>query len=47
LHNKFAFNGNGPQIEQIAEKNTKHKEKKITKGPQINPRRSPNIFEIF
>ena len=28
LHGKFAFNNNSAQIKYIAEKNTKHKEKK-------------------
>jgi predicted negative regulator of RcsB-dependent stress response len=47
LQRRFAFSNNSPQIEHIAKKiqNTKEK-KKHARGPQINQRRSPNIFDI-
>jgi hypothetical protein len=48
LQNIFAFSSNSSQIEHIEKKNTKHKgKKKHARSPQINQRRSPNIFKIF
>jgi hypothetical protein len=46
LHDIFVFNSNSPQIKHIAKTNTSTKRKNSMRGPQINQRRPPNIFEI-
>jgi len=50
LHDRFAFNNNRPQIEDITKKkiqNAKKKNKSKCEGPTNNQQRFQNIFGIF